>query len=462
MTHVLGQARPYAAEAAPAGKLYRAIWRWHFYAGLLAVPFMILLAVTGSLYLFKDEIDNSVFAYRNVVAEAATPPLPVSVLAATAADVVPGSAATVYRTPRSATGSAMVTVKTDTDGDSGGNIVFLNPYSGAVLDVVPAHGEFQWVVKRLHSLEYFGDYTNRIIEAVGGFALVLVVTGIYLWWPRGQSGGVLTVRAQPAQRVFWRDLHAVTGAVAGLVIFFLALSGMPWSGYWGNAVNKIASDNGVGYPKFLWDDVPVSKVPAKDALGKVGWTVENAPMPLSGAPSGGGAPVGIDRAVEVFKARGIGPGFDVTLPDGKTGVYSASLFPDMIQDQRMIHLDQYTGEPLVDLNFADYGGFAKAVELGINIHMGQEFGLANQLLMLTTCLAIILTSVAAVIMWWKRRPSGKLGIPPYPRGRAAYIALWVVAAIFGIAFPITGLAILAMLLIDAAIMAIASRRRSPA
>ncbi len=24
--------------------LYRAIWRWHFYAGLLSVPFMILLA----------------------------------------------------------------------------------------------------------------------------------------------------------------------------------------------------------------------------------------------------------------------------------------------------------------------------------------------------------------------------------------------------------------------------------
>ena len=55
--------------------LQRAIWRWHFYAGLLCVPFMILLAVTGSLYLFKDEINHTLFAYRTVVANPGTPAL---------------------------------------------------------------------------------------------------------------------------------------------------------------------------------------------------------------------------------------------------------------------------------------------------------------------------------------------------------------------------------------------------
>jgi len=31
--------------ARPTGTLYRAIWRWHFYAGLFALPFLILLEV---------------------------------------------------------------------------------------------------------------------------------------------------------------------------------------------------------------------------------------------------------------------------------------------------------------------------------------------------------------------------------------------------------------------------------
>jgi len=42
--------------------LYSAIWRWHFYAGLLMLPVLVMLAVTGGLYLFKDEITNRVYA----------------------------------------------------------------------------------------------------------------------------------------------------------------------------------------------------------------------------------------------------------------------------------------------------------------------------------------------------------------------------------------------------------------
>ena len=85
---------PAAASAEPsalAQRLYRAIWRWHFFAGLLAVPFMIGLAMTGGLYLFNDEIDASLFRYRNYVAvgERVLPP---SALVEKAVASVPGSA----------------------------------------------------------------------------------------------------------------------------------------------------------------------------------------------------------------------------------------------------------------------------------------------------------------------------------------------------------------------------------
>jgi len=42
----------------PSGALYRAVWRWHFCAGLLALPFLLLLSITGGLYLFKPEIES--------------------------------------------------------------------------------------------------------------------------------------------------------------------------------------------------------------------------------------------------------------------------------------------------------------------------------------------------------------------------------------------------------------------
>ncbi|HUO68329.1 MAG TPA: PepSY domain-containing protein, partial [Gammaproteobacteria bacterium] len=58
--------------------LYRAVWRWHFYAGLLVLPFLSLLAVTGGLYLFKPEIDHAVYRALIDVPARGTAPAPVS------------------------------------------------------------------------------------------------------------------------------------------------------------------------------------------------------------------------------------------------------------------------------------------------------------------------------------------------------------------------------------------------
>ncbi len=106
------------------------------------------------------------------------------------------------------------------------------------------------------------------------------------------------------------------------------------------------------------------------------------------------------------------------------------------------------GQPLVDLAFKDYSAVGKAIEFGINVHQGQEWGLANQIVMLTTCLAIIVASISAVVMWWERRPKGKIGVPPYPADSKVYWSLWVVAIAVGVALPITGIAIIVLISFD--------------
>ena len=63
------------------GDLYRAFWRWHFYAGLFVLPFLALLAVTGSIYLFKPEVERLVYG-NWIVLDAPARPLPASKLIA--------------------------------------------------------------------------------------------------------------------------------------------------------------------------------------------------------------------------------------------------------------------------------------------------------------------------------------------------------------------------------------------
>jgi len=429
--------------------LYRAIWRWHFFAGLLVIPFMLNLAITGGLYLFKDEINDTLFADRNVVADSATVVSPSAMVAAAVA-AVPGSTASAYREAPDSTHSAMVTVASE----AGTQLVFVNPHDGTVLGQVASNNEFNWVVRKIHSLDYFGSYANRLVEIVGGFGLMLVVTGIYLWWPRRQTGGVLTVRGTPARRVFWRDTHAVTGAIAGLLIFFLAATGMPWSGYWGSNVNAWLTTNGYGYPAELWDNVPASTQVTQDVLATSGWIVENAPVPES-QPVVAGAlapPIGLDAAVAVAQKAGMTPGFEMALPGSDTGVYTAAIYPDDLAQERTLHIDQYSGKRLIDLSYPQYPVFGRLIEWGINVHMGQEWGLFNQILMLVTCKAIVLLCVSGAVMWWKRRPSGRLGVPPMPPRKSVYVGLWAIAAVFGLAFPMSGIAIVVMVLVDQLIL----------
>jgi hypothetical protein len=37
---------------------HRSVWRWHFYAGLFCIPFVLWLAITGTIFLFKPQIER--------------------------------------------------------------------------------------------------------------------------------------------------------------------------------------------------------------------------------------------------------------------------------------------------------------------------------------------------------------------------------------------------------------------
>ncbi|MFH6784169.1 MULTISPECIES: PepSY-associated TM helix domain-containing protein [Methylobacterium] len=436
--------------------LHRAVWRWHFYAGLLCLPFLILLSVTGSLYLFKDEIDRTVFSYRTVVAVPATPPLSPERLVFIAADAVPDARPTTYASPEAPDRSSVVTMA----GPSGKTLVYLDPYDGAVLDRVGRDAEAMRVVRRLHSLSMFGPVANGIVEVVAGFTLILVLSGIYLWWPRRQAGGVVSVRGNPAKRVWWRDLHAVTGFVAGAGLFFLAATGLPWSIVWGDQLRAVSNRAGLGLPTEMWAGVPVSAVPMGEVLDTAGWALETAPLPRS--PGKDGVPIGIDRAAEIVTGLGMPAGYELALPEGPTGVYAAAAYPRDVTRQRMITLDQYSGRPLVNVRFDEIGPVGRGIQYAIGLHKGELGGRINQFLMLAFCLATILLAVTAAVMWWKRRPKGRLGVPAWPEDRRAVAGVTGLVVAMGLAFPLTGVAILAMIALDAAVIGLRRGIRRPA
>lgn len=446
--------------AASAGSLYRLVWRWHFFAGLICLPVLAIMAFTGALYLFREEISDVAYPSRLLPqASQERAALPLGAVVERVLTAYPGVLHQI-ELPQNERRSLTLIV---TPQDGSRSVLHVDPTDASVLAVREEAWQWDVIAKNLHSGSLLGRWANIAVEIIAGWCIVLIISGTYLWWPRGQKSGAFSVRGSPGGRLWWRDLHAVTGALAGSVVFFLAVTGMPWTELWGQQFSALSKRFGVGHPVHVWEAVPQSMVPMI-AQGEVPWTFSTATIPASdtqheqtnheihGASPAktqhaqwGLAPpaIGIERAVEAFAGIGLQGGYILRLPFGETGAYTALRFPQQVADQRVVHLDQYSGRVLVDVGFNDYGAVAKGVEWGIGVHKGQEYGRINQLAMLAGCLAILLLAFSSVQMWWKRRPKGQLAAPPrkesdrLARG-AAFIALSL-----GIFFPPLGTSMLA-------------------
>lgn len=452
--------------------LYRAVWRWHFFAGLLVLPFLVMMAITGGAYLFKPELDH--LAYRSmedVPARAGALAAPSTIIrnveAGTRGHVLQFSPAerpdrAVRLLVRGPTGKALT--------------AFADPHDGHLTGVT-SYGGIMQLIRKIHSLQKFGFWASCLIEVTAGWAVVLVGTGVFLWWPRSAGvHGVLAVRGSPRRRVFWRDIHAVTGSFAAVVILFLAVTGMPWSMFWGNHVQGWVTAANLYEPPapakvtpswVLTADMPgmamgaVASSPS-EAKPDRPWALEKAPMPMS-MPMPGAPGFGLDQALAKFASLGLKTPFTVTLPEGPDGAYAADYRPDRVEDSRTVYLDQYTGKMLGDVGFRDWGLGAKAIEWGIATHQGQEYGPLNRYLMLAGCVAIVLLAISAVTMWWKRRPCGSLGIPPLPESRRSALPALLVIATVGVLYPLVGATFIVAVIVDLIVFRPREAlRRSPA
>ncbi|HRO58765.1 MAG TPA: PepSY domain-containing protein [Burkholderiaceae bacterium] len=472
------RATPRAFESA----LYRRIWRWHFYAGLVCLPFLAMMALTGALYLYQEPIESLFHARLRFVEAAPGPPLDAESLVARAQAAEAG-AAVRFVAPAQPGRSAEVGIRTP----EGTVSVYLDPANGQVLGRLRDDRKLMEIARRIHSLEIAGAVANHWIEVVAGWAIVLVVSGVFLWWPRaaGGSGGVYSLRGRPGQRIWWRDLHAVIGVFAAAALLFLAVTGMPWSAFWGQQFGRLTNEWGVGLPKHLFGPAPPSSPPMA-SLGDVPWTLTQAPVPRSALPSQASPPsqalpttlpaaesgghaghdaagppaasaeasvpsIGLNEALRIFARLRLPSMTPVHLPVGPHGVYTARLFPDDARGQRVVHLDRYSGAVLADVGYDDYGVAGRLTEWGVQLHTGRQFGWANQLVMLAGCLSILVLAVSAVVMWWKRRPRGRLAAPPRrPGDRAAFGAI-AAAVLLGLVYPLLGASMFVALVVDAAI-----------
>ena len=352
-----------APERPGAGRFYFAAWRWHFYAGLYVMPFLVMLATTGLVMLWISAIAGRDGEHLAVAPGAA--PLAITAQADAAAAAVPGSAVTGYIAPPAVDRAALFKVALGEDA----TLVAVDPFTGMVLDLHPYRAGWYDFVSRIHGTLLLGTLGDRLIEIAASLGVVMIATGLYLWWPR-QAGlaAALVPNLSARGRAWWKSLHASVGIWISALLLVVLVSGLSWSGIWGERFVQAWST----FPPEKFDAVPLSdKTHASmnhGAAKEVPWALEQTPMPASGSGAGTGGlpegtPVTLETVVGLARSLGFGGRFQLAAPVGEDGVWTISR-DSMSNDSadptadRTVHVDQFTGHILADVAFADYSVYA--------------------------------------------------------------------------------------------------------
>lgn len=412
--------------------LYRTIWRWHFYAGIFAIPFVILLSLTGAIYLFKPYYEHwQERDYRGlqVTGEALAPNDQIT--AALAA--VENGELLSYRLPQSPDEAVLIKVQADTNW-----MVFVNPYTGAVLAKERTDDQLMNIVKTIHGELLLGNVGSILVELAACWAIVLIVTGLYLWWPRNTRGmaGIIYPRLRESSRTFWRDIHAVTGIWISALALFLLITGLPWALVWGSALKEVRA---IDFSQVAQEEQQQDWSQGRHQEHQT-WRAQASDV--------------FNLTPEVLHAaQQLNLAAPVELSVATNHSHNGHHISWKVSSQtpnRPQRADVWiNGDGSIDKrsDFAQKKFLDRAIGIGVAAHEGYLFGWFNLVLGVLTCAGLILISVSGFILWRKRKPESALGAPPPMPARVGFT---VVAITLGLAIflPVLAVSLVAILVIE--------------
>jgi uncharacterized iron-regulated membrane protein len=452
-------------RTATSGGWFRAVWRWHFFASFLVVPVLLLLAVTGLIYLFRFQLEPLMHPdLMKVEPPAGAVSQPYLQQLAVVEDAYPGSTAVSLAEPRDADSATIVSITT---AAGEGRDVYVSPYGPEVLGSLNPDTTLSGTAIRLHGELMAGTWGDYVIELGACWAVVMAITGYYLFVRGWRARRRARTAGRRGAKLRWR--HGLVGAVAGVGLLTLLVTGLPWTGFWGAKVQTFATENGTS----MWSTDPGAVSDPTSTLDEslphshqsdVPWAMGDSKVPSSTPPADGveRSVANVDTAIAIAQLQGLRHPMTVALPaaDDTAGVFSVIGYAfDAPSDEKTVHIDRYGGEVVSRYGFDDYPALAKVVSQGIGLHEGRSLGLWSFWGSALMCLAIIFMCVTGPLMWWRRRPKSGATMGA-PRGRMpirSTPALAVVLVALGIFLPLFGISLLVVLLLDQLLL-----RRVPA
>jgi uncharacterized iron-regulated membrane protein len=362
------------------------VGKLHLWLGLASGLVVFVLGLTGCLLAFEIEIRNATESFRNVPVEN-KPVLSPTVLKGIAEGHLVSKKALGVEYPGE--GKAAVASYYDEEHFEQ---VFLNPYTGALLKHKNMKEDFFRIVLDGHFYLWLPPKIGQPIAASATLIfVVLMITGLVLWWPKNKAAQKQRFRIKWNAR--WRrrnyDLHNVLGFYVTWVAIFIAITGLVFGFQWvAKSVYWISS----GGEKMVEHQHPISdtsQVASSASLADELWRKHKKE-------------VGKMESLAVYFAFLPTDPVEVVV-NHRPGTYYNSDF---------YHYDQYSGKRVKALGswegkFSDAKTADKIARLNYDMHVGAVLGLPGKLLAFFASLVAGSLPVTGFLVWWGRKKKGK-------------------------------------------------------
>lgn len=392
-------------------KLNQWLWRWHVIAGLVSLPFVLLLAITGGIYLFKDKVEKPVV--KNIQE------VKVSGEAISFEQQWQIAKSNMAKGPNSVVIPFGVTQATEfvSGKFSHKKSTYINPYTGEVKGKFKPQDTWMYTVRKLHGELLGGKVGTKIIELIASWMVVLILTGIYIFWPARGRGwkGFFSIRTKLGNRILFRDIHAIGGFWISLLLLLTLAGGLPWTDVFGGNFKKLQHITNTGFP-LTWFGVGVKSVPK-------------------------GEMISLDGIMDIAKEVHLSGRVIIDFPKHKAGVYSISNMVLPLGEMKKIHFDAYTGKQLMELGWKDIGVLMRARLWVMAFHQGQ-MGKWNFAIMLFVAIMLTLISIAGFFSFKGR----SWGIPSTPDNFKVGLGVLILVVLLALILPLFGISLLCIAL----------------
>ncbi|EDY83021.1 PepSY-associated TM helix family [Verrucomicrobiia bacterium DG1235] len=408
-----------------SGKIYQLVWKWHFWAGLLVSPFLIVVSITGALYVFKDEIERYTHSELLFVEPGETT-VGHTALEETIAAELPEAELHYISVSKGSDRSwaAFVEIHQE-DGSEQVRFVYFDQYRGKILGHKASDEGFFRIVLTLHRSLLAGTPGRIIIEVATCWGIISMLAGLYLWWPRKKEKvkGVWVPRIRGNFRVILRDWHTVPGMYLSIFLLAIMGTGLFFTSIWGTGFRLGTALSG-GFPDFYVS--PPQSAHVEDHSLHTRISLDEA----------------FTEANQAFPFEGRSYGIDLPHHDTDNAFSIITEITEPFVELGATYIDQYNGELLLTATNQDLPWRTHAILLFYPIHVGSIFGIGTKIIAVLSCLILTAMCATGVWLWWRRRPKGTFGAPKktLPKTAPRWLA-WLTIAL-AIFLPMVGLSLI--------------------